>query len=227
MEASAEVAGKDGTGSKRTPSTRSPSVQAVTAELFSTKIESPASRRLLLAAIECFWKSGFAAASTRDIAKKAKLSNAAVYTHFKTKDDLLFTIIQVVISDMLEKLQKTAAEDGDAKRRLWRIVQDSVAIPARIYKAGVVVNSEYAALGSARRAFVSRVRDQLDAIVEDCLREGCASGQFQIDDISVTRTAIVTLCRTVVTFYSPKGRLTPEELGAAYGDLVLRMVKAE
>src|SRR5450631_2883623 len=65
-------------------------------DLFQRRVESPSVRRLLLAAVDSFWKNGFHASSTRDIAKRAKLSPAAVYVHFKSKEELLFTIIVVV-----------------------------------------------------------------------------------------------------------------------------------
>lgn len=205
---------------------RAPLVQAATLSLFRSKIESPTIQGLLIAAVDCFWKNGFHASSTRDIAKKANLSPAAIYVHFKSKEELLFTIIQIVAGDVLEKLQLTAADDSDPKRRLWRIVQNSVALPARVYKASIVVNTEFVVLGAAQRRYVMNVRDALDEIVENCLKDGCRSGQFQIEDLSVTKTAIVALCRSVLTWYSPNGPLSPDELGAAYGDLVMRMVKA-
>src|SRR5580658_7099946 len=66
------------------------------ADLFNRRIESPSIHRILLAAVECFAKTGFHAASTRDIAKKAKLSPAAVYVHFHSKEELLYTVVTII-----------------------------------------------------------------------------------------------------------------------------------
>ncbi|PHP64833.1 TetR family transcriptional regulator [Zhengella mangrovi] len=223
----AAVSGSTPKDQEKGRTSRLPSVQSATKDLFRREIESPTIQRLLIAAVDCFWKSGFHASSTRDIAKKANLSPAAVYVHFKSKEDLLFRIIQIVAGDVLRQIQETAAMDGDPRIRLWRIVQASVALPARVYKAATVVNTEFAVLSPAQRKYVMQIRDALDDIVESCLKEGCAAGQFQIDDLPVTKTAIVALCRSVLTWYSPRGSLSPEDLGAAYGDLVIRMVKAD
>ena len=43
-------------------------------ELFQSCVESPTIRRLLLAGTECFWRDGFHASSTRDIAKRDRKS---------------------------------------------------------------------------------------------------------------------------------------------------------
>jgi hypothetical protein len=72
------------------PSSIGRSTESTLPDLFQRRVESPSIRRLLLAAVDSFWKSGFHASSTRDIAKRAKLSPAAVYVHFKSKEELLF-----------------------------------------------------------------------------------------------------------------------------------------
>ena len=101
-------------------------------DLFRRRVESPSVRRLMLAAIDSFWKNGFHASSTRDIAKRAKLSPAAVYVHFKSKEELLFTIIVVVAERLLEQLEATAREGGSPTERLERLVEDCVSFPAKM-----------------------------------------------------------------------------------------------
>ena len=39
------------------------------------------------------------------------------------------------------------------------------------------------------------------------------------------KTAIVALCRSVLRWYSPRGRLSPEQIGEYYARLVVSMVK--
>ncbi|VWX61885.1 TetR family transcriptional regulator [Burkholderiales bacterium 8X] len=196
-------------------------------ELFQHHVESPSVRRLLLAGVDSFWKNGFHASSTREIAKRAKLSPAAVYVHFKSKDELLFTIVLLVAERLLEQLTATSEEGGSPTQRLRRLVQDYVAFPAKMYKASLVANREFNSLNAAQRKQIVKIRDTLEIIIDQCLREGCASGEFKIKEISIVRTAIVALCRSVLTWYSPRGRFTPQQLGEHYADLVVAMVGAK
>jgi AcrR family transcriptional regulator len=193
-------------------------------ELFEQRVDSPTIRRLLLAGVEAFWRDGFHASSTRDIAKRAKLSPAAVYVHFKAKEDLLFTIISAVAENLRDRLRELAAQGGNPTELLSRLVHAYVALPARMYKASLVANREFNSLTASQRKQIVRIRDELEEIVGNCLEAGKASGEFDFSDLSIARMAIVSLCRSTLLWYSPRGRYTPEQVADEYVALVLGMV---
>lgn len=196
-------------------------------ELFQNRVDSPTVRRLLLAGVEAFWRDGFHASSTRDIAKRAQLSPAAVYVHFKAKEDLLCDIILYVAEHLRDRLREAADKGGSPTELLSRLVHAYVALPARMYKASLVANREFNSLTVSQRKQIVKIRDELEAIVGNCLESGKASGEFSFDDLSITRMAVVSLCRSTLLWYSPRGRCTPEELGDYYVDLVLGMVRGK
>lgn len=197
-------------------------------DLVQKRVDSPTIRRLLVAGVECFWRDGFHASSTRDIAKRAKLSPAAVYVHFSSKEDLLLTIILAVAERLRDQLRELASSDpdGNPTELLKRLVHAYVAFPARMYKASLVANREFTSLTPAQRKQVVKIRDELEKIVGDCLERGKASGEFRYEDLSVTRMAVVSLCRSTLLWYSPRGRYSPEEIGDRYVTLILNMVGA-
>jgi AcrR family transcriptional regulator len=194
-------------------------------DLLQRRFESLTVRRLLLAAVDSFWRNGFHASSTRDIAKRAELSPAAVYVHFASKEDLLFTIISTVGERLRERLQLSVQEGGGPTELLGRLVYEYVAFPARMYKASFVANRDFKALTPKQRTQIVKIRDDLEKIIEDCLRAGAKNGEFVIEDIAVTRMAILSLCRSVLHWYSPRGRHTPEQIASYYVNLVFRMVR--
>lgn len=194
------------------------------ADLFRMGVASPTVRRLLLAGVDSFWKSGFHASSTREIAKRAKLSPAAVYVHFACKEDLLFTIIMAVAERLRDQLRELAGQGGSPTELLKRLVHAYVAFPARTYKASLVANREFNSLTPAQRKQIVKIRDELEAIVGDCLMAGKRSGEFKFENLSMTRMAVVSLCRSTLQWYSPRGKCAPEEIGDFYVDLILGMV---
>ena len=193
-------------------------------ELFQRRVQSPTVRRLLLAGVDAFWRDGFHASSTRDIAKRAKLSPAAVYVHFKAKEDLLFDIILYVAENLRDRLREAAAEGGTPTVLLSRLVHAYVALPARMYKASLVANTEFNSLTVSQRKQIVKIREELETIVGNCLAAGKESGEFNFEELSLTRMAVVSLCRSTLLWYSPRGKLTPEEIADYYVDLVIRMV---
>jgi AcrR family transcriptional regulator len=50
-------------------------------------------QRIIDAAYECFWRSGFARNSVDAIAARAGVTKRTLYTHFRSKDDLLSAVL--------------------------------------------------------------------------------------------------------------------------------------
>ncbi|SFB03124.1 MULTISPECIES: TetR/AcrR family transcriptional regulator [unclassified Bacillus (in: firmicutes)] len=58
-------------------------------------------KRILAAAIESFSEKGFAATSTSEIAKKAGVAEGTIFKHFKTKKDLLMSIVAPMMARLI------------------------------------------------------------------------------------------------------------------------------
>lgn len=58
-------------------------------------------KMIIQAAIEIFAEKGFSASSTSEIARKAGVAEGTIFRHYKTKKDLLFSIIEPVMRNLL------------------------------------------------------------------------------------------------------------------------------
>ncbi|WP_408010576.1 TetR/AcrR family transcriptional regulator [Pseudalkalibacillus sp. A8] len=61
-------------------------------------------KRILMASIEVFAEKGYAASSTSEIAKKAGVAEGTIFRHYKTKKDLLLSIVAPVMAKFLAPL---------------------------------------------------------------------------------------------------------------------------
>jgi AcrR family transcriptional regulator len=197
------------------------------ADLFNRRIESPSIRRILLAAVDSFSKTGFHAASTRDIAKKAKLSPAAVYVHFQSKEELLYTVVTIISEWVYDQVIAASREHGRPAERLRRVVQVHVASHAAMRTAMFVANFEFHSLNTTQRKKILRYRDAIEQVFESCIRAGCDEGSFHVKNVGLTRVAVVSLCVSVLNWFSPSGKLSPDQVGDYYADLVLSMLNAQ
>lgn len=189
---------------------------------------SPGSmRNLLMAALECFAEQGFHGTSTREIAKRAHMSPAAMYVHFKSKEEMLFHIGVVMARAGLESLEKVAQEPGSFSERLHRMARSHAAFHARMSTAARVTNFEIQALQPKQRKVVLGYYAGTEDIFRTCLREGKAAGEFSFADLSITTTAILSLILSVCRWYIPGGRLPPEDVGGIYATMILGMASAE
>ncbi|WP_229106442.1 TetR/AcrR family transcriptional regulator [Paenibacillus sp. 1001270B_150601_E10] len=58
-------------------------------------------QRIVAAALDIFSEKGYAAASTNEIAKKAGVAEGTIFRHYKTKKELLFSILSPMMTKLL------------------------------------------------------------------------------------------------------------------------------
>ncbi|MDX6361109.1 MAG: hypothetical protein QOC85_112 [Streptomyces sp.] len=191
------------------------------------EVTPDAARRLLVAAVEAFAERGYHATTTRDIAGRAGMSPAALYIHYKTKEELLHRISRIGHERALDILRTAARGEGSATDRLADAVSSFVRWHAGGRTTARVVQYELDSLGPDARAEIIALRRQVDAEVRGIIEDGVAAGDFDVPDVPGTTLAVLSLCIDVARWFNVDGPRTPDEVGALYADLVLRMVGAK
>ncbi|MFE9769057.1 TetR/AcrR family transcriptional regulator [Streptomyces sp. NPDC005808] len=191
------------------------------------EVTPDAARRLLVAAVEAFAERGYHATTTRDIAGRAGMSPAALYIHYKTKEELLHRISRIGHDKAIDILRTAAERDGSAAERLADAVRSFVRWHAAQHTTARVVQYELDALGPEARAEIVALRRRTDAAVRGIIQDGVAAGEFDVPDVPGTTLAVLSLCIDVARWFNVNGPRTPDEVGALYADLVLRMVGAK
>lgn len=77
---------------------------------------------ILKASLALFAAKGYDAVSVRDIAKAAGVSEAALYKHFKSKEDMALYIFTAILSDYTSRLKKIDCSVDGAIPKLCRII---------------------------------------------------------------------------------------------------------
>lgn len=186
----------------------------------------PAARRLLTAAVDAFAARGYHGTSTRDIADRAGLSPAGVYVHFASKEELLYRISLLGHQETLRSaLEAQAAPGPDAgpAERLRSVVRAQTTFEARHHTTARVVEYDLPSLSPEHFAEVNALRRQITAVVRGILADGVRAGVFDVPDVDGTALALLSMITDVARWYPANSRQTPEQLGALYADLALRM----
>jgi TetR/AcrR family transcriptional regulator, fatty acid metabolism regulator protein len=135
--------------------------------------------RIMEAALRCFAANGFQESTIAEISKKAGVSEATIYEHFGTKEDLLFAIPEKVTLEAIAETERVLPYIKGAEARIRAIIRGYI----RIYGD----NPDYSALVLLQLTPNRRFR-QTNAhatirkaahMLLDCIREGVADGTFQ------------------------------------------------
>jgi AcrR family transcriptional regulator len=189
-------------------------------------VQPEAARRLLIAGLSLFAAQGFHGTTTRDIAARAGMSPAALYVHYRTKEDLLFQISRIAHEAALAVISPESSGSRDPAGRLQAAVAAFAAWHARHHTAARVAQYELAALQPPHFRAVAAVRLAIERNFRKMIERGVAVGQFEVSDIPATALAVLSLGIDLARWYQPGSRHSPEELGELYAVLALRMVRA-
>lgn len=85
--------------------------------------QSDKHRRILDAAVRVFADRGFFHARVTEIAREAGVADGTVYLYFKSKDDLLISIFEVKMREVIQRFRHSVSDLQDAPSRLRRLVE--------------------------------------------------------------------------------------------------------
>ena len=133
------------------------------------------------AAIEVFWRNGYAAAAISDLTEATGLSRSSLYQRFQDKDGLFREALAAYTQRVLRRMNAAKAETprGRLEALLRAFLSDGSARPAGCLIARSCADlSALSAEGQA--AAVAGATHQLD-ILAGLLREGVAAGELADD----------------------------------------------
>lgn len=187
--------------------------------------ESGASRqRILEVAARLFRRRGFAGTGMRDIAAGAGLVKSSLYSHFPSKQAILFEIVQKTVRRTTPALREIALADMPASERLRRAVGAHVIELVRDLDNVACFVEEGRFLEPTYLSAHLASRDEYERGFRRILADGVESGEFRPVDVDVTSLALLGMCNWVARWYSTDGRLDANQIAADYGELAVHAV---
>ena len=180
---------------------------------------------MLIAALDAFADHGFEAATTRDIARRAGMSPAAVYLYYRSKVELLEKIMRIGHESVLQEVVDAMDGHVSPADRTAAFVTAFSSWHARFATLGQVTARELRALPPDRFGEILALRQATERLVADELERGAAEGELHVDDLQGTVRAILSLGVDSARWYAPQRGGDPESIGQLHADLVLRMLR--
>lgn len=188
-------------------------------------LDGPGARIVIAAAVDAMAEHGYHGTSVRDIGERAGMSVAAIYHHFPSKQDLLFTIMDRGIDELIRRSEEADAAAGDdPAERLRALVRVHVLRHVERQKESFLGNSELRSLDEPARNTVLGKRDQQMQLFYRVVRDGVDRGSFRTPFPTEAARGIITMCTAVATWYRKTGPLPPEDIAHRYAELALAMV---
>jgi AcrR family transcriptional regulator len=179
------------------------------------------SEEIRAVALDVFYKRGFQATTLRHVAARVGIQVGSLYNHIGSKGELLFEIMENVMVDLLAD-QRKAAGASDVVERMRLLVHHHVTFHGRRAREVFVGNSELRSLSGTQRSRIVALRREYELVFRNELEDGIRQGKFLPVDVPVTTYGILAMATSVSTFYSPRGRLSLDQIAEIFTDMVIR-----
>ncbi len=182
--------------------------------------------RILEEAVKLFYERGFTGTTLDDIAAELGVTKPFIYTHFRSKTDLLAALCKPTIELSLEAVTRAAKSAGSPTARLNRAIADFTKVVLSRQANIAIYFREEKNLAPDALGEINALRKRFDRVLSNLLTEGVAAGEFDIGDVNLTALAIGGMISWAYTWHRPEGRLALDEMCQRMADLALQMVGA-
>jgi AcrR family transcriptional regulator len=150
-------------------------------------------QKLLDGATAVIAKKGFANASIRDIAAATGMPIATIYHYVRSKDDLLKLIYRSLMEDINANVQARVDAVSSPGEKLEQALRAYMVANDQHHRHIKLMFQESNALTAADRREIYRLDQSYVRLWSDILREGAASGEFDIEDVDLVADFILFL----------------------------------
>lgn len=167
---------------------------------------------LIQFAAAAFSKSGYAAASLRDIGEMAGIKAPSFYHHFSSKEELLSVIVSETLDRIFEMLLSEISGIEDPEQKLRRVIGVHIQFIIDNRLQTKVVFEESAFLNEADRAALKTKQRAILDIYRMLLRTLAEAGRFHTANHTISALNILAIVHGVYRWYEPGAHLSDADL---------------
>jgi AcrR family transcriptional regulator len=170
---------------------------------------------ILETAAKLFSQTDYKGVSIRDIAQACGMTNAALYYHFKNKDDLYLAVMQFNHDRMMASVAEEVSVAGDLRDRLRRLVNRYASIMCDQHQSFWSMRRDLRHIDDVRAGkLFGGMRTDFMRPLQQLIEDGQARGQIVPGDVTLYARLLHGLI-IALTFESKSnrhGKVTPDEI---------------
>lgn len=168
--------------------------------------------RLLAIAAKLFNQKGYERTTVRDLANAAGIQSGSLFHHFKTKEDILKSVMVDTIIFNTERMKREMSHANNCVEALRALIRCELeSINGETGEAMSVLVYEWRSLSEENQVMILKLRDEYEALwlgtIQEAKDKGLISG-----DVFVMRRLLTGALSWTKTWYKPKGGMSLDDL---------------
>ncbi|RUT28661.1 TetR/AcrR family transcriptional regulator [Paenibacillus zeisoli] len=162
---------------------------------------------ILEAALKVIAENGFHGSQISKIAKEAGVADGTIYLYFKKKEDILISLFQERLGDLITSFHESVKESSTAEEALRKVCEIHYSELENNVNLAYVTQIELRQSSLELRVAIGHVVKPYIQLIEHILEKGIQEKLFRADlDIKLTRLLIFGALDEVVTSWLISGR---------------------
>jgi AcrR family transcriptional regulator len=169
-----------------------------------------------------FRARGFAATSMRELATELGLEAGSLYSHIKSKEEILHRVCFALAADFFAGFEQATADGTQpVAQQLRRAIEGHVQVLTQDVAASAVFLHEWRHLSEPARTEFLALRDRYEAGFRALVQAGVAAGELTAPDAAFAALTLLASLNWLPSWYRPDGKLGPDEIAHRLADQLL------
>ncbi|MFH1152948.1 MAG: TetR/AcrR family transcriptional regulator [Pseudomonadota bacterium] len=181
---------------------------------YKIKEKEQRKNRVYSVATKTLWQKGYDKTTIRDIARTTDMTTAGLYYYFKSKEELLFQILDSHMDDLINGIIQIQVDPKEPLGVIRQYVQYQVSVYCTDkYRSRLILNDDECLSGDWYEQIKDKQRKYLlfwrRALSQYCEKEGLPTDHTAID-----AHCLIGMCNWIYRWYDPQGEVKPEDLAS-------------
>lgn len=185
------------------------------------RVISERKQQVISKAEELFSRKGYLATSVRDLAQALNIEAASLYSHVKSKEDLLWSIADGSANAFFDRVGPIAVKNIRTQEKLTEMIIEHVTVITDHLAASAVFFREWRHLSEPRRSEYAQRISNYEKIWRGVVVEGIEENLFKNYDEGFSSRTLLSAINWTHTWYRPDGELTPRQIGENLASFLL------
>lgn len=177
--------------------------------------------QIIQTAARLFKEKSYEAASMRDIASVLGIEAASLYSHIKSKDEILEIICFRKADEFLTAIAEVNDIYFNAEEKLRMAIKNHVRIIASDLNSSTVFLREWRYLSSEKLKDFISLRHKYENELRTIIQQGENENVFETVEIKFATLTILSAVNWIVEWYNPHGNMSPDEIADNLSNFIL------
>jgi AcrR family transcriptional regulator len=180
--------------------------------------------RIRREAAQLFARNGYHGTGVQALSEAVGLGRGALYHHIGSKEALFEEVCTRPVQEMIEVGETIVVAPGSAEERIRLLCRAQMRTLADHQAEWTLFQRDAMVIRGLVRERIFATRARFEAIWRQLLEKGVANGEFlRLDPVAVK--GILGMHNYAYLWLDPRGRLTPEEIGDIFCDVMLHGIR--